>query len=114
MSVNLRKFPYPFNAALTICSDIDGTSFKDFLEIHKFLNTEKTTSLGKGLNIPIGDSFWMYDDPNIADSAFSYFKDLKGNPSANAPIIRDFIKAVFRMNSSAVDGGRYFGRIRNK
>ena len=58
-----------------------------------FLNTNQNTSMGPGVNLPIGDSFWMYDNPEIADHAFSYFKDLQGNISSTAPVIRDFIKA---------------------
>lgn len=93
MKIKLRKFPYPFNAALTICSDIDGTSFSNFIQIHKYLNTKQNTSMGTGLDLPVGNSFWMYDRPDIADHAFSYFDDLQGNPSDEAPLIRDFIRA---------------------
>ena len=39
--IGLRKFPYPYKAALSICSDIDGTStVEEFLEIQEFLNTK--------------------------------------------------------------------------
>ena len=93
MSVSLRKYPYPYQAALTICSNIDGTNFNNFIEIHKFLNTKLDTSLGIGLDLPIGDSFWMYDAPNITDNAFSYFKNFSGNHSDAAPIMRDLIKS---------------------
>jgi len=91
--INLRKFPYPFQSALTICSDIDGTPFKSFLEIHKFLNSDKNTSLGKGLELPIGDSFWMYDKSYLPNSAFSYFKGYSNVESDYAPIIRELIQA---------------------
>lgn len=91
--ITLRKFPYPYQAALTICSDIDGTTLDDFIEIHKFMNTTETTDLGEGLGLAIGDSFWMYDKPGLANSAFAYFADLGGKQSAAAPIIRDFIRA---------------------
>ncbi len=91
--IKLRKFPYPYTAALAICSDIDGTSWENFLAIHKFLNTDQETAMGNGLSLPISDSFWMYDQPNLSDSAFSYFENLKGKPSKAAPIIRDFVRA---------------------
>ncbi len=91
MMVELRRFPYPYRAALTICSDIDGTSFDHFLQIHEFLNTNHSTSLGKGLQLPIGDSFWMYDRPDIANHAFSYFSDSSGHTSSIAPQIRELI-----------------------
>ncbi|MDD5065735.1 MAG: hypothetical protein PHF84_01685 [bacterium] len=39
--VELRKFPYPFQAALSICSDIDHTdSAGKFLKIQEFMNKE--------------------------------------------------------------------------
>ena len=38
--VTLRKFPYPFQAAVTICSDIDGTDTAEkSLAVQNFLNT---------------------------------------------------------------------------
>jgi len=91
--IKLRKFPYPYHAALAIGSDIDGTSLDNFISIHKFLNTNQDTEMGEGLELPIGDSFWMYDRPNLTNSAFSYFKNLKSEKSKAAPIIRDFIRA---------------------
>jgi len=91
--ITIRKFPYPYQAALSICSDIDGTSWKNFLIIHQFLNSNQKTILGQGLSLPIADSFWMYDKPEIVNSAFSYFKNVEGEESENAPIIRDFIRA---------------------
>ena len=67
---NLRKFPFPFKAAMTICSDIDETrSSAEFLEIQKFLNTRSMTSMGKGIGLEIGNSFFFYNHKN----EFSYF-----------------------------------------
>ncbi|MBN1154190.1 hypothetical protein JXB12_04645 [candidate division KSB1 bacterium] len=93
MTVRLMKFPYPYRAAVTICSDIDGTSFENFMIIHEFLNSGKETVLGRGLNLPIGDSFWMYDMDGNPDAAFSYFEGYTAKESKYAPYIRDFIKA---------------------
>ncbi len=92
-TIKLRKFPHPYQAAIAICSDIDGTSFENFVHIHKFLNTREDTPLGPGLGMPVGDSFWMYDRPGISNAAFSYFEDLNGKPSSHAALIRDFIQA---------------------
>ncbi len=92
-SIKLRKFPYPYQAAIAICSDIDGTSFENFVQIHTFLNTRDDTIFGPGLGLPVGDSFWMYDRPGISNAAFSYFEDLNGKPSSYAPMIRDLIQA---------------------
>jgi hypothetical protein len=69
-SVTLRKFPYPYQAALAISSDIDGTSSTDeFLEIQRFLNTQQVTSMGPGIGLEIAANFFMYDTKR----SFSYF-----------------------------------------
>ncbi|MBU8934396.1 MAG: hypothetical protein KOO62_10365 [candidate division Zixibacteria bacterium] len=60
--IALRKFPYPYRAALSICSDIDRTtSIEKFLEIQEFLNSDKVTAYGSGLGLDIGNSFWFYN-----------------------------------------------------
>ena len=69
--VSLRKFPYPFRAAMTISSDIDNTETLDeYLQIQKFLNTKITSKLGKGVGLEIGNSFFFYEPPT---EAISYF-----------------------------------------
>lgn len=68
--VTQRRFPYPYRAALTICSDIDETqSVDEFLAIQKFLNTTGPTEMGSGVGLDIGNSFYFYDD----DREFSWF-----------------------------------------
>ena len=106
MHIELSKFPYPYKAALSICSDIDGTSLDRFIRIHTFLNTTKPTPMGDGLGLSITDSFWMYDDPEIRDSAFSYFDGAQ--PGAAAPVIRDFIRA------GILDTMHAYGNFKNK
>ena len=91
--VHLLKFPYPYQAALSICSDIDGTSWEDFIFIHKFLNSNQNTIFGQGLSLPISDSFWMYDLKKNDCSAFSYFSDLEGRKTNYAPAMRELIHA---------------------
>lgn len=93
-SVRLRKFPYPFRAALAICSDIDATSSsKEFLEIQKFLCTKEMTSMGPGVGLEIGNSFYMYS----ALGTFGYFTgqniDQIGN--VDGDIIADFVRAGY-------------------
>lgn len=51
--IKVRPFPYPFKAALAICSDIDGCDRETFLDVHRFLNIE-----GSGLGLPVSDSFF--------------------------------------------------------
>jgi hypothetical protein len=68
--VSLRRFPYPYKAAVAICSDIDGTKTTgEFLEIQRFLNTKHATSMGQGVGLEIGNSFYFYD----REGDFSYF-----------------------------------------
>jgi len=69
--VVIRKFPYPYKAAMAICSDIDNTeSLEEFLEIQKFLSTREMTSMGKGVGLEIGNSFLFYEPPT---GSISYF-----------------------------------------
>jgi hypothetical protein len=88
VSLQRRKFPFPYRAALAISNDIDGLSYEDFLEIHRFLNTEEETPVGLGLNLDIADSFWFFSArPEINDS-FTYFDGLSFEPSRYASAIR--------------------------
>jgi hypothetical protein len=85
----LRKFPYPYRAAISISSDIDNTgTLEEFLEIQKFLNTKNQTSMGAGVGLEIGNSFFFYEPPN---GAISYFL---GGPEVAKTII-DFIQAGY-------------------
>ena len=60
--VTLRKFPYPYKAALAICSDIDETeSIEEFLTIQEFLSGSGETEIGPGLGLEIGNSLWFYN-----------------------------------------------------
>ncbi len=69
--ITLRKFPYPYKAALAICSDIDNTeTLEEFLEIEKFLNTTEMTSMGKGVGLEIGNSFFFFAPQSEAISFF--------------------------------------------
>lgn len=92
--VSLRKFPYPYRAALSICSDIDGTnSIEEFLEIQQYLCSHQMTSMGRGLGLEIGNSFFMYSH---SPHSFSYFvvqEDGSIKISKSAPVIRKFMKA---------------------
>lgn len=78
--VALRKFPFPYRAALTICSDIDNTeTLEEYIEIQKFLNTRNITSMGAGLGLDIGNSFFFYEPPADAISYFQGGLDVADN-----------------------------------
>ena len=91
--IELTKFPYPFKAALTICSDIDGCSFEDFMQMQKFINSSADTVFGEGLSLPIGNSFWMFDKQGLPNSAFSYFDMESITETQYATYMDEFIQA---------------------
>jgi len=84
-NITKRRLPYPFKAALTICSDIDSTNtLEEFLTIQEFLNTKNQTIIGEGLGLEIGNSFY----PVREDGKFAFI-------SQNSPdreVITDLIK----------------------
>lgn len=113
--VCLRKFPYPYESALAICSDIDGTdSIEEFLTIQELLCSTKKTPLGIGLGLEIGNSFWFYNqyhqllknsrvDSTCLDSMFfgnqdkgiSLFDGTSDTLSSYAVILLKLIKAGY-------------------
>ena len=47
--IQLRKFPFPFQCALAISSDIDNAASQEtFTEIMEYFNTESDTVFGRG------------------------------------------------------------------
>lgn len=84
----LRKFPYPYKAALAIASDIDSTgTVERFLKIQEFLDTKNVTEMGEGVGLEIGNSFFMFHPRGM----FSYFS---GNEK-DRDTIRKFVKAGY-------------------
>lgn len=83
MTVQLRKFPYPYLAMTCIDSDTDNTQsskysiykkaaqYHNFEEIHRYLNTKESTYYGTGLGLDISDSFFSYNH-------FKHVADLNG------------------------------------
>ncbi|MZP30693.1 hypothetical protein GTO91_13320 [Heliobacterium undosum] len=71
----LRRHPYPYRASLSITSDIDGTSPKEFNRIHQFLNSDLETETGQALSLDIADSCWM-----VVDSDWEGTIDRFGSP----------------------------------
>ena len=68
--MELRRYPYPYQAALAINSDIDGTRTGErFLGIQTFLNSRTPGPAGIGLGLEIGNSFFPYTD----DDSFALF-----------------------------------------
>jgi hypothetical protein len=101
----LRRFPWPYRAALAVASDIDSCSREEFLEIHQFLNTKENTSqnafgrkgggMGVGVGLEFGDSFWFFSDYNSGGMTFSYFLPRTATPGPDADLIRSFAHAGY-------------------
>jgi hypothetical protein len=88
--VRLRRFPYPFRAALSICSDIDNTeTAEEFLAIQEFLNTDHVTPFGKGAALEIGNSFYPYDRPDRNE--FSWYS----GRALDRDVIRRFARSGY-------------------
>jgi len=73
---------------MAICSDIDGTTtLERFLAIQEFLNTTRNTSVGPGIGLEIGNSFFPY----TPDDSFAYFS----SRPADREVIETLIKTGY-------------------
>lgn len=69
MDVCLRKCPFPYNAMLAICSDLDETPNKEiYFETARYLNTTEKTLLGKGVGLEVGNTIYF----DMPEHNFSY------------------------------------------
>ena len=63
--VQLRPFPYPYQAMLAICSDLDETPGKNvYFETMRFLNTTEETTMGRGVGLEVGNTIYFDMPPN--------------------------------------------------
>ncbi len=70
MSISIRRFPYPFQAMLAICSDLDGTPDGHvYFSMMRYLNTFEDTPFGSGIGLEIGNSIYF----NVASPQFCYW-----------------------------------------
>ncbi len=100
-AVSLRKIPFPFQAMMAICSDLDETPDKvAYLETMKFLNTTNITSMGAGVGLEVGNTIYFDMPPD----QFSYW-----NTDENG---RDMIRTLIR--SGHIDCLHSFGDLANK
>jgi hypothetical protein len=55
-----RRWPWPYKAALAICSDLDETPDIDvYMESMRFLNTTRATRMGAGVGLEVGNSLYF-------------------------------------------------------
>jgi len=87
----VRDFPMPFSAMLSIVNDIDATHLSTFQGLHEFLNTYSETRYGVGLGLDIADSFWMYGSQTDPLVMSYYPSGVEGSPG-NADEILEYIK----------------------
>jgi len=67
--IKLRKYPYPYQAMLAICSDLDETPNKEiYFETARYLNTTEETLLGKGVGLEVGNTIYF----DMPEHNFSY------------------------------------------
>ena len=79
--VSLRPWPYPFQAGLAICSDIDYCSRDWFLKVHRIVNQQ--------WQLPVADSFF---GRGASPEQLAYFQADGRTPSADAPFIERAIE----------------------
>ncbi len=60
-----RKWPYPYRAALAVCSDLDETPDREvYFDTLRFLNTHEPTSMGEGLGLEVGNTLYFDMPPD--------------------------------------------------
>ena len=88
--VSLRRYPYPYRAALALSNDAEFLTPRAFWDLHRFLNTAEPTPLGAGLDLQITDSAFMYS----VDSkrSFSYYEGTGEAESRHAGWMREMMQ----------------------
>jgi hypothetical protein len=68
--VTIRPIPYPYQAMLAICSDLDETPDKNvYYETIRFLNTNEETVMGRGAGLEVGNTIYF----DMPPGQFSYW-----------------------------------------
>lgn len=63
--VRVRSIPYPYEAMLAICSDLDETPDRQvYFEIMRFLNTKEETTMGCGMGLEVGNTIYFDMPPD--------------------------------------------------
>ncbi len=85
-TLGVRRFPYPYEAALAVCSDLDETPDRDmYYQTAKFLNTTEMTSMGQGVGLEVGNTIY-FDMPH---GQFSYWN----TDDAGRAMVRELIRS---------------------
>lgn len=86
--VVLRRFPWPYRAALAISNDCDYLSLDVMLHLHRLFKSEEAEG---GLGLEISDSFFFYQNRSRYPN-YSYFDYLSNRETAAAPVIRQLLR----------------------
>jgi len=85
-AAELRAFPFPYKAMMTICSDLDKTPDSTrYFEIARFLNTDAETSAGKGVGLEVGNTIYF----NMPNDQFAYWN----TDDAGREMVRNLIRS---------------------
>ena len=81
-----RTYPYPYRAALAVCSDLDETPDRHVYEqIARYLNTTADTAMGPGLGLEVGNTIYF----DMAPDQFAYWN----TDDAGRELVRALIRS---------------------
>ena len=87
--VSLRPFPYPYRAALALCSDIDDATPELFTAVHRLLSLEEESEHGPGLGLEVADSLFVWaNDPDLLG-----LLDNNDHPTPHAEALAELCRA---------------------
>ena len=83
---SIRHIPYPYQAMLAICSDLDETPDRHvYYETMRFLNTREETVMGRGLGLEVGNTIYFDMPPD----QFAYWN----TDDTGRAMVRDLIRS---------------------
>lgn len=102
--VLVRRYPFPYRAALTISNDTDRMRIEAFNDIHDYVNGTGHTCYGPGLGLEMSDSFWIWSE----GKCLSLFHS---SPFDNAPGFSPEAERVIALiKSGVIDALHNFGQ----
>ena len=93
VQVCLNPYPFPFKAAATISNDVDGLTWSSYEELHEFINGSESGSLGDGLGLEIGNSFWVWSQSGEFSLRHAGPWESSQTPSPESGRITDLVEA---------------------
>lgn len=91
LKVSVRKYPFPYRAALAISNDTDEMDWHDFEDWHSYVNGTENTSYGQGLGLEVGDSFWIWSENRNFSLRHSSPKSKSEQPSPEFERIKELV-----------------------